>query len=393
LEDRVRSETTGRWDSIVVGAGVFGAWTAWHLHRQGQRVLLVDAHGVAHGRASSGGESRLTRGSYGADEVYTRMAHDSLVQWQWLSERGGLPLLHRLGVIFFFAHREPYVDDTLLVHARLGLPTHVLDRGELTRRWPQARWDDIALGIFEPEFGALIASRAVQTLVREFELSGGRTAIRAVAPPEGTGGLDSIQCLDGDRLTARRFVFACGAWLPKLFPAELGGRLFPTRQEVFLFASPAGDEQLIAPHFPGWADFNQGDIFYGMPDLEGRGFKIAHDRHGPPFDPDTGDRMATREGLLEVRDYLSRRFPTVASQPLLESRVCQYENSANGDLLIDRHPSLHNVWLVGAGSGHGFKHGPEVGRLASELVLSDRCAVEPRFSLGSKAQRQSRSVH
>lgn len=382
-----------RWDAIVVGAGVFGAWTAWHLQQRGQRVLLVDAYGAGHARGSSGGESRMTRGTYGPDAIYTRLALDSLAQWQWLSERAGLPILHRLGVVMFFQHREKYVDDTLAVHANLGLPTRLLDRAALERRWPQARWDDIALGIFEPQFGALIAGRAVQTLVREFERAGGATSTVSVTPPGGEQHLASIRGESGRSLIADRYVFACGAWLPKLFPHELGGRLFPTRQEVFLFAPPAGDDRFAAPQFPGWADFNAGDIYYGFPDLEGRGFKIAHDQHGPPFDPDLGDRVASAEGLADARGYLARRFPALADRPLVESRVCQYENSANGDLLIDRHPTIRNAWLVGAGSGHGFKHGPEVGRIAAELVLSGGDAKEPRFSLATKARTQSRSVH
>jgi len=381
------------WDTIVVGAGVFGAWTAWHLQRRGQRVLLVDAYGAAHARASSGGESRMTRGSYGPDAIYTRMAHASLAQWQWLSERAGLPILHRLGVLMFFQRREKYVDDTLAVHASLGLPTQVLERVELMRRWPQANWDDIELGLFEPQFGALIAGRAVQTLVQEFERAGGATAILSVTAPRDEGYLASLPDTSSGSLVADRFVFACGAWLPKLFPDELSGRIFPTRQELFLVAPPAGDSRFSAPNLPGWADFNAGDIYYGFPDLEGRGFKLAHDKHGPPIDPDVGDRVASEEGLDDVRAYLRRRFPTLADRPMVESRVCQYENSANGDLLIDRHPRLRNVWLVGAGSGHGFKHGPEAGRMAAELVLADADATEPRFSFASKTTLKKRNVH
>lgn len=383
-----------RWDTIVVGAGVFGVWTAWQLRERGQRVLLVDAHGPAHARASSGGESRMTRGSYGSDEIYTRLAHASLARWKWLSERAGLPIFHELGVLFFFGQREKYVDDTLAVHAKLGLPTRLLERAQLAARWPQARWDDVALGLFEPEFGALMARRAVQTLTREFVRAGGELRIGAASPPAPSGGaLAELELEGGERLAAERFVFACGAWLPKLFPAELGGRIFPTRQEIFFFAPAPGDARFAPPRFPGWADFNAGDIYYGFPDLESRGFKIAHDAHGPAIDPDSGDRIASAAGLADVRGYLARRFPALADRPLSESRVCQYENSANGDLLIDRHPAAQNVWLVGAGSGHGFKHGPEVGRLAAQLVLDASAAQEPRFSLASKAEHKQRSVH
>ena len=138
--------TKPSWDSIVVGAGVFGAWTAWHLRKAGQRVLLLDAFGAAHARASSGGESRLTRGSYGSDEVYTRFALDSLPQWKWLSDQSGLPILHPIGVLFFFQKREPYVDQSIAVHQRLKLPTQELDRAALEQRYPQVHWKDIEVG-------------------------------------------------------------------------------------------------------------------------------------------------------------------------------------------------------------------------------------------------------
>ena len=381
------------WDSIVIGAGVFGAWTAWHLRKAGQRVLLLDAFGAAHARASSGGESRLTRGSYGADEIYTRMAFDSLPQWKWLSDLSGLPILHQIGVLFFFQKREPYVDQSLEVHRRLKLPTLELDRAALEQRYPQVFWKDIEVGLYEPEFGVLMARRAVQMLVRQFVKAGGEYRVAAVKTPDASKALEAIELSDGTSVTATNYVFACGPWLPKVFPRLLGPRIFPTRQEVFFFATPPGDARFAAGALPGWADFNNGDIFYGMPDIEARGFKVAHDKHGAPIDPDRGDREASPGALADARTYLAKRFPALAGAQLNEERVCQYENSSNGDFLIDRHPTASNVLLVGAGSGHGFKHGPEVGRYASELLLGKLKAPEPRFSLASKAEQQNRAVH
>ena len=380
-------------DSIVVGAGVFGAWTAWHLRKSGQRVLLLDAFGAAHARASSGGESRLTRGSYGADEIYTRMAFDSLASWKWLSDLSGLPTFHPIGVLFFFQKREAYVDQSIEVHRRLKLPTQELDRAALEQRYPQVSWKDIEVGLYEPEFGVLMARRAVQTLVRQFVKAGGEYRVGAVKPPDASKPLDTLELADGTLLAASNYVFACGPWLPKVFPRLLGPRIFPTRQEVFFFSTPPGDARFAAGALPGWADFNNGDIFYGMPDIESRGFKVAHDQHGPAIDPDRGDRQASPGALADARAYLSKRFPALAGAQLNEERVCQYENSSNGDLLIDRHPNAANVFLVGAGSGHGFKHGPEVGRYASELVTGKLKAAEPRFSLASKAEQQNRAVH
>ncbi|HXU25508.1 MAG TPA: FAD-dependent oxidoreductase, partial [Tepidiformaceae bacterium] len=313
------------WDVVVVGAGVFGAWTAWNLLRKGKRVLLLDARGPANARASSGGESRLARSAYGADEVYTRMAWESLTDWKWLSQSTDLPIFHRLGVLFFFQKMEPYAASTLEIHRKLNIPIRMLDRVELARRFPQFLWNGIEFGLFEPDFGALMARRAVQTLVRRFTAAGGECRLAQIEAPRTTlpeaASLDGLVVAGGERLEASDYVFACGPWLPKLFPDVLGSRIFVTRQEVFFFSAPAGDARFGPGTMPGWADFNFGDVFYGFPDLEARGVKVAHDKHGPPMDPDAGDRLPSTEALAEVRAYMARRFPALAWQPLNESRV------------------------------------------------------------------------
>ncbi len=377
----------------VVGAGVFGTWTAVHLLRQGHRVTLIEAHGPAHSRASSGGESRMTRGAYGKDAVYTRMALDSLKEWKKLSAAAGLPLFHETGVLFFFPDEQDYVRDSITSHKAIGLPTEALSKAQMQARFPMIDFDGVAIGLYEPGFGALMARRAVETLVEDFTRRGGtylKAAVQRPSVPDGK--LDALVLADGQRIAADRFVFAAGPWLPKLFPQVIGPRIRPTRQEVFFFATPAGDRRFLPGAMPGWADFNAGDLYYGFPDLEGRGVKFAHDEHGPEVDPDTQDRRPTQAALDEVVAYRDRRFPLLRGAPLTEARVCQYENSSNGDLLIDFHPSLANVLLVGAGSGHGFKHGPEVGRYAAAR-LAGSGTVEPRFSLATKSENHRREVH
>jgi glycine/D-amino acid oxidase-like deaminating enzyme len=170
----------------------------------------------------------------------------------------------------------------------------------------------------------------------------------------------------------------------------LKDRIQPTRQEVLFFGAPPGDRRFAPPALPVWADF--GSEIYGIPDLENRGFKIALDRHGPAFDPDTGKREVTAEGVAAVRKYLAGRFPDLKSAPLVEARVCQYENTSNGDFLIDRHPAFDNVWLVGGGSGHGFKHGPALGEYVAGLMIEGG-ALEPRFTLATKGKVQKRTVY
>jgi glycine/D-amino acid oxidase-like deaminating enzyme len=377
----------------VVGAGVFGAWTAHHLQQAGHRVTLIDAWGPAHSRASSGGESRMTRAAYGKDAIYTRMAMDSLPQWKALSAVSGLPIFIPAGVLFFFAKEEPYVRDSIAAHKRFGLPTDVLTQAEMARRFPMIDFEGISVGLYEPGFGALMARRSVLTLVDRFVKAGG-TYVNGAAerPGSNTTQLKEIRLSSGERVTADRFVFALGPWLPKLFPDVIGPRIQPTRQEVFFFAPPAGDRRFSPGAMPGWADFNGGDIFYGFPDLETRGVKFAHDAHGVPVDPDTQSRRPTDAALAEIVAFRDRRFPLLRGAPLTEARVCQYENSSNGDFLIDFHPRMPNVLLVGGGSGHGFKHGPEVGRYAAGRLFGS-VRAEPRFSLASKSEVHHREVH
>ncbi len=255
-------------------------------------------------------------------------------------------------------------------------------------------WDGVEVGLFEPELGALMARRAVQTLVQEFVAAGGEYRLAAVLPPGDGASLDGLRTSAGETLRAERYVFACGPWLPKLFPSLLGARIFPTRQEVFFFAPENGDERFSPARLPGWADFNDGDIYYGMPgpreprlqDRPRQARPALRPRHRrPPAQRGraSGTSAPTWRGG-------SRRWP---ARPLVESRVCQYENSSNGDLLIDRHPRWPNAFLVGAGSGHGFKHGPAVGRYAADLLAGRLAKPEPRFSLATKGEAQRREVH
>lgn len=377
----------------MIGAGVFGAWTAEHLRRAGHLVTLIDPWGPAHSRASSGGESRMTRGAYGKDEIYTRMALDSLPEWKALSAAAGLPIFAPHGVLFFFPTDDPYLRDSLAVHRRLGLPTEALSGAEMARRFPMIDFAGVEAGLFEPQFGALMARRAVQTLVQRFVAAGGEYRSAMAVPTAGTtGNLQVAKLASGEQLEADNFVFACGPWLPKLFPDMLRNRITPTRQEVFYFAAPPGDPLFQPGRMPGWADFNGGDVYYGFPDLEARGVKFAHDTHGAVVDPDTHSRRPTEAAIATIMAFRDRRFPKLRGAPLIGAEVCQYENSSNGDFLIDRHPRWNNVVLVGGGSGHGFKHGPEVGRMAAGL-LTGGSAVEPRFSLASKGERQKREVH
>ena len=423
--------TNKTYDVAVVGAGVFGAWTAYQLSREGAEVLLVDAHGPGNNRASSGGESRMIRMGYGRNQIYTRMAQRSLGLWHELFDQIGATgisprLFQPTGILWLARENDPYCEATLETLEQCRVRYEKLDRAELLRRYPQLELESVSWGILEPNSGVLMARRAVQAVVAEALASGvtyleeatrspeseegekgrngKRQAIGAVARPsgrasssaddeqDGVSKLNSLHTIAGREIFAKQFVFACGPWLPKVFSALLGQLIHVTKQEVFFFGVPSGDvsSQFGPERMPAWIDFS--DLVYGIPNLDNRGFKVAIDAHGPQFDPDTGDRIVSPTSLTAVRAYLARRMPVLAKAVVTETRVCQYENTSNGDFLIDRHPAFENVWLVGGGSGHGFKHGPAVGEHVAALISGD-AKVEPRFALATKEKAHQRKVY
>ena len=383
-------------DVAVIGAGVFGVWIAYFLRKSGARVLLLDAYGPANARASSGGESRIIRMGYGADEIYTRWSLRALPLWKALFAEAGRPELFRQTGVLWIAHEKyQYALDTLAALQEHKIPHERFSLLGLRKQYPQMAFDEDAWGIFEPASGVLLARRAVQTVLELAQKIGVEYQTGAVVAPCDTAGkITSLKTTAGETVSANTFVFACGAWLGKLFPQVLGDRIFPSRQEVFFFGVPAGETRFAPPALPTWLYLK--DEFYGMPDLESRGFKVAGDRHGPRVDPDTQSRVASPEELDAAQKFVARRFPALKDAPVVETRVCQYENTSNGDFLIDRHPEFDNVWLVGGGSGHGFKHGPSLGEYVAARATKTHAAkneIEPHFSLATKLTIQNRLVH
>ena len=379
-------------DVAVIGAGVFGAWIAYRLRQSGKRVVLIDAYGPANDRASSGDESRIIRMGYGADEIYTHSAVRSLELWQLFAAEVNEPLFRQTGVLWLAHENDPYSIATAETLEKLAVPFEKLTVSEVARRYPQFNLAGVSWGMIEPESGVLLARRAVHAVVRRALDDGAEYLPEKVTPPSGSGSrLDRITTSNDRRISAGEFVFACGPWLPKIFPDVLNGRIHPSRQEVFYFDAAPGDKRFARPLMPAWIDFKE--EVYGLPNVDGTGIKIAIDRHGPPFDPDEGDRVTTAAGLTEVRNRLAARLPALADAPLIESRVCQYENTSNGDFLIDRHPEFRNVWLVGGGSGHGFKHGPVVGEYVAARIDGRLAEIEPRFSLATKHREHQRAVY
>jgi len=371
---------------VVVGAGAFGGWTALLLLRRGARVTLLDAWGPGNSRSSSGGETRVIRATYGPRAVYTRMAARALALWKEHEHRWGRKLYHAIGVLWLVEGKGDYERAALPILRDAGVAFDELTAGDVAGRYPQINTDNVRWAIFERDAGFLTARRACAAVLEAFLAAGGEYRQLGAQPGAVTGGdgLPGVTLSDGTTLRADQYVFACGPWLGTLFRDLLGKVILSTRQEVFFFGTPPGDGRFQEGALPVWADHGP-RFMYGIPGNEWRGFKVADDTRGVPFDPTSGERIVSPEQLAAIREYLAYRFPGLAGAPLVESRVCQYEDSVDEHFIIDRHPRAANVWLVGGGSGHGFKHGPAVGELVARLVLEGG-DPDPSFRLSRFAR-------
>lgn len=354
-------------------------------------MTLLDSWGPGNSRASTGGETRVIRSIYGPRREYAELMARALALWVESENRWQAGIFERTGALWMFETEDDtdsYASTSLPLLEEHGIRAMQLTIDEAAKKFPQINFENVKSTYYEPDAGYGLARLSCQFVVKDFLAEGGEYIQTSVEPGEiSSGAMDAIRCSNGNSLKADAYVFACGPWLGQMFPESIGGRVQATRQEVHYFGAPPGDERFSAKNMPAWVDFNlkQGDteeldIFYGIPGNQDRGFKIAHDIMGEPFDPTTGDRIAREEYIEDARRHLRYRFPGLGDNPpLLEARVCQYEVTPDSHFIIDRLPEAENVWIAGGGSGHGFKMGPSVGELAADLVTGKREAV-PLFA-------------
>ena len=296
------------------------------------------------------------------------MVARALQIWQEYERQWNVKLFFRSGALRMAGADDPYESSALPVLNQAGIRFEKLSAAECYRRWPQMDFDGVPWAVYEPESGFLAARRACEAVLSAFLKQGGEYRQAQVAPgPIGSNRMDGVILNQGQSLKADIYVFAPGPWLGKVFPF-LAESITPTRQEVFFFGTPAGDLRFTEEHLPTWMDGGKRQ-FFGVPGNHWRGFKIADDARGPVIDPSTMEREISQEKLVAARAYMRIRFPALSDAPVLESRVCQYENSSDHNFILDRHPEAKNVWIVGGGSGHGFKRGPVVGEILADAVL------------------------
>ncbi len=370
---------------IVVGAGAFGGWIALLLRRKNHQVLLLDGYGPANARSSSGDESRVIRALY-KDEVYTQLTLQSMQLWEDNEILFGEKYFYRTGVINFIGRDESrwLAAKGHLIKWKVAFDE--IENASLTNQFPMISTKGIQYSVLEKGGGYLRARAGCEAVVKQFISEGGNYLQKNVTTLQQLPStLSEIELEDGSHLEADAFVFATGPWISQILPQVLGGVILPSKQDLFYFGMPS-----FLPfnnNLPVWCDFatlEEDVMYYGIPASDpttaGFGFKVGRDVVGPEFDPGSGERIIDLKNLEQARQFMEQRFPFMAGAPLLQSRVCQYENTIDAHLIIDTLPGHKNIWVAGGGSGHGYKLGAAVGHyLANRMEGS--IAEEPLFLL------------
>ncbi len=366
---KVKALTPG--DSVaVIGAGSFGGWTALMLQERGFNVTLIDPWGPGNSRSSSGGESRLMRMVYGENQLYTKLATRAYHLWERYQKLFGKRCLYPTGNLWLCPEDDPIIERAIDILDENTLPYARMNQHKAAQQFPSLNFTDVGFVLHEKMTGYLLARESTIAVRNYFVRKGGKY-LRCV--PDIDGLVDDghqLPTSDGSALRADAFIVACGPWLSSVFPSWLSEALTVTRQELHYFGIPLD----VAPQIesmPTWIDHISDQYYYGIPNTLYRGLKIASDVRGQVFDPTNGDRSTTNEEVERAREYIAHRFPAMKSPPLLESRVCQYSNTRDGNFIFDQHPAHDNIYALGGGSGHGFKHGPALGEKVAAIVLGE----------------------
>lgn len=357
----------------VIGAGAFGSWTAFYLLKKGFKVTVIDAWGPAHARSSSGDETRVIRSTYGANQIYFDLNVQALGLWKENQKLFNQQVFHNTGVLWFcYEEQTPLVDDSIPFAKMHQMEYEYLTPGQLKLRFPLIHVDDLHHAYLDPFGGYLKARESIQAVSEAFIRSGG-TYIQSHAQPGKieASKLTRLNLSDGNHMQADAYIFACGSWLRNLFNDKLNNIIQCTKQEVYYFGVPAENSSAFE-NLPVWVDVDGKDFYYGIPGNQHRGFKLGVDIRGSDFDPTSGEHMYTPETLQKARAFIAHRFPDLEHAPLVESRVCPYENSPDGNFIFDLVPETTNTFVLGGGSGHGFKHSPALGQLVADVLSGNK---------------------
>ncbi|NXF11161.1 SOX oxidase, partial [Smithornis capensis] len=365
------------YDAIVIGAGIQGSFTAYHLAQRHKDTLLLEQFFLPHSRGSSHGQSRIIRSAY-PQEHYSRMMPDSFHLWQQLEAEAGTSLYRQTGLVVLGPAGDPELEGC---RRSLG-GDKVLDAAALAQRFPGFRLHAGEVAVFDSTAGVLFADKALRAVQEVFRRHGGTIRDGEKVLRIEPGATVTVTTTAGV-YRAPRLIITTGAWTGALVESlGLQLPLQPLRIDVCYWREKEPGSigtRSVTPCFLTLGLSQAPHGIYGLPALEYPGmFKLCH-HHGSPTDPEKRDQAlsgASRPDIGILSNFITSYLPKLEPQPAV-METCLYTNTPDEDFILDRHPKFSNI-VIGAGfSGHGFKFAPVVGKLLCELSLGE----EPSHNL------------
>ncbi|MEO7997421.1 MAG: FAD-dependent oxidoreductase, partial [Gemmatimonadaceae bacterium] len=273
---------------VVVGAGTWGSWTAYHLRMRGVRVTHIDQYGAGNSRATSGDESRGVRSSYGdraTVALWSKWARASIKRWEEFDKEWApvfrTKFYYTTGDVIMRATDEPFLKLTREQWVKDGVKHEVIDGDEVRKRWPMINADDTTIAIVEPDAGVVRARATTQAIAAIGQKYGVDFKVSRVKPgPTVNGKMDGVILEDGTVVRGDQYVFCCGPWLRKMFPALMETRMSVPLGYVMYYGTPPGDYRFSWPNLPS---FNfPGVTGWGVLPHDSRGFRVRGSIGAPP---------------------------------------------------------------------------------------------------------------
>jgi sarcosine oxidase len=367
---------------VVIGAGLAGAATAWHLARAGHEVTLVERTRPATDDGSSHGSARIFRYPY-PDRLYTELVVRARAGYDELEGIAGQQLITPTGSLDFGAVRNPRL--LAQVMAEVGVEHELLSNEEARARFPQIATDTEVL--WHPGAGVIDAETTVNAMVGAAVAAGAQLATDwPVGGVTANGSGYRVHSSDGRSVDADRVVVAAGGWLPTLlerlplpdaFRAKLP-EIEVSQENAYHF--PYRDPQQPWPTFIHKAAAIHTYSLPGGRDAEFRGQKLAEYNAGRKM-----STAANQDGTIDptnrdrVISYVQQYVPGLVPEPYAET-TCLFTNTPTEDFVID---GADGITIVAACSGHGAKFAPVIGEFAAAVATGDAGAVPARFRPGT----------
>ena len=354
----------------IVGCGIFGASTALALARRGHAVTVFDRAEPPADDAASTDRSKALRYEYGAHcALYVPLVEESRAAWRALAEDWGAPLYVETGVVALARAFDPdrHERQSYEFLRAAGRPVERLEPAEAQRRFPQFSYENIVAVIWNPEGGYVRAAEAVRATVAAARALGVEIVTGArVADVDERPDRAILELAGGEAREFDAAVVCAGPWFQRLVP-ESAARVRPLRQFVTYYRPPGGQAAAFSPPvFPVWMHDLVDSGWYGMP-LQDGVLKVARHEPGEPADPDA-PRVVREEDREASRAFVAANLPAIDPGWYAEDKGCLYAMTDDGHFVIDRVPGAAHLFVAGGGSGHGFKMGPAVGRMAADLL-------------------------